>query len=128
MAPIRRAMMFSYAAAIGDEALMETHFSALTKFAPDFIASVFRGESRLFAKDGHKDMLLDGFRKAGLAVGPFRVKSAIYDYHIIASVVGGRADVWPMQKTPSQSQPTTPRISAPRPPALSLCNNLLFSA
>jgi adenylate cyclase len=65
-APIRRAMMIAYAADVGDEALMHTHLDVLNQVAPDFIASVLRGENRLFAKDEHMDMLLDGLRKAGL--------------------------------------------------------------
>ena len=67
VAPIRRAMMISYAGKVGDEALQKKHIDALNGFAPDFIASLFRGENRLFAKDEHMEMLLDGLRQAGLS-------------------------------------------------------------
>ena len=66
VAPIRRAMMIAYAAEVGDEALARTHLDELNRFAPDFIASLFRGENRLFAKQEHMDLLLGGLRKAGL--------------------------------------------------------------
>ena len=66
IAPIRRALMIAYAAEVGDEALLRTHLDELNRFAPDFIASLFRGENRLFAKPEHMDLLLDGLRKAGL--------------------------------------------------------------
>ena len=66
VAPIRRAMMIAYAAEIGDEGLLRNHLDELNRFAPDFIASLFRGENRLFAKDEYMNMLLDGLRKAGL--------------------------------------------------------------
>ena len=58
--------MIAHAAEIGDAALMRTHLDALKSFSPGFIASLFRGENRLFAKDEHMDMLLDGLRKAGM--------------------------------------------------------------
>jgi adenylate cyclase len=66
VAPIRRAMMIAYAAQVGDQALLQTHLDAVSKFAPDFIASLFRGENRLFAREEHMEMVLDGLRKAGL--------------------------------------------------------------
>jgi adenylate cyclase len=66
VAPIRRALMIAYAAEIGDETLLRTHLDDLNNFAPDFVASLFRGENRCFAKDEHMNMLLDGLRKAGL--------------------------------------------------------------
>jgi len=65
-APIRRVMMVAYAAEIGDQDLLDTHLAPLTSFTPDFIASLFRGENRLFANDKHMELLLDGLRKAGL--------------------------------------------------------------
>ena len=67
IAPICRAMMIAYAAEIGDQGLLDTHLEALNSFSPDFIASLFRGENRLFAKQEHMDLLLDGLTKAGLA-------------------------------------------------------------
>lgn len=65
-APIRRALMIVHAAKIGNRALLERHLSELTQFAPDFIASLFRGENKPFHQDEHMTMLLDGLRKAGL--------------------------------------------------------------
>ena len=64
VAPIRRAMMIAYAAETGDADLLKTHLDALTGFSPDFIASLFRGENRLFAKQQHMDLLLTGLSKA----------------------------------------------------------------
>jgi TolB-like protein len=66
VAPIRRALMIAYAADVGDDELLKTHIDALNSFAPDFVASLFRGENRAFAKDDHMALLLDGLRKAGL--------------------------------------------------------------
>ena len=45
--------------------LMKTHLGELTRFAPNFIDSLFRGENRLFQQPEHMEMLLDGLRKAG---------------------------------------------------------------
>ncbi len=67
VAPIRRAMMIAHAAQVGDRTLLQTHLDALNKFAPHFIASLFRGENRLFARKEHMEMLLNGLRKAGLS-------------------------------------------------------------
>lgn len=66
-APIRRVMMISYAAEIEEKDLLNTHLTALNNFAPDFIASLFRGENRPFAQQDHMDLLLEGLRKAGLS-------------------------------------------------------------
>ncbi len=66
VAPIRRAMMIAYAAEVGNEKLLQTHLDELNRFAPDFIASLFRSENRLFARDEHMEILLDGLRKAGV--------------------------------------------------------------
>jgi len=65
-APIRRAMMIAYAAEAGDQQLLNTHLDELTRFAPDFIDSLFRGENKLFQQPEHMEMLLNGLRKAGL--------------------------------------------------------------
>ena len=66
VAPIRRALMIAYAAEVGDEMMLHTHLDEVNRFAPDFIPSLFRGENRIFTKEEHMDMLLDGLRKAGL--------------------------------------------------------------
>ncbi len=64
-APIRRAMMISYAAENGRRELMETHLNELMSWAPDFIDSLFRGENRPFQKEEHMNLLLNGLRRAG---------------------------------------------------------------
>ena len=46
--------------------MLKTHLDELTRFAPDFIDSLFRGENQLFQQPKHMEMLLDGLRKAGL--------------------------------------------------------------
>ena len=68
-APLRRAMMVAYAAEVGDEALQRTHLDKLNSFVPVFIPNLLQGEKRIFPKDEHMNMLLDGLRKAGLAEG-----------------------------------------------------------
>ena len=65
-APIRRAMMIAYAAEAGDQQMLKTHLDELTRFAPEFIDSLFRGDNQLFQQPEHMEMLLDGLRKAGL--------------------------------------------------------------
>lgn len=65
-APIRRAMMVAYAGEISDLDMQREHLAVLQQSTPDFIASLFRGENRLFAKDEHMEILLSGLRKAGL--------------------------------------------------------------
>jgi len=65
--PFRRAMMVAYAAEAGNQALLETHRAELMRSTPDFIASVFRGQNQTFQKPEHREMLLDGLRKAGFS-------------------------------------------------------------
>ena len=64
--PFRRVLMIVYAAQSGDEALMRTNLEKLDSFAPDFIPSLFSGESRPLRQPAHMKMLLDGLRSAGL--------------------------------------------------------------
>ena len=64
--PFRRVLMIVYAAQSGDEALMRTNLEKLNSFAPDFIPSLFSGESRPLRQPAHMKMLLDGLRSAGL--------------------------------------------------------------
>lgn len=66
-APIRRVLMIVYAAEVGDAPLLRTHLERLQSIAPDFVASLFRGDYRPFHRPEHMTMLLDGLRKAGLA-------------------------------------------------------------
>lgn len=73
-APIRRALMISYAAANGRSETMETHLNELMSWAPDFIDSLFRGENRPFQREEHMKMLLDGLRKAGFPQTSSRIR------------------------------------------------------
>ncbi len=59
--------MIAYAAATGNQSLLETHHAELMRFAPDFIDSTIRGEHRMFQKPEHMEMLLNGLRKAGFS-------------------------------------------------------------
>jgi adenylate cyclase len=65
-APIRRALMIAYAAEVGDASLLHTHLEKVQSVAPDFVASLFRGDYRPFHRPEHMQMLLDSLRKAGL--------------------------------------------------------------
>ena len=65
-APVRRVLMIAYAAETGDAALLRLHLEKLQSVAPDFIASVFRGDYRPFHRPEHMALLLDSLRKAGL--------------------------------------------------------------
>jgi len=47
-APIRRALMIARNARAGDMARARTEMAVLNSFAPDFIASVFRGQNPVF--------------------------------------------------------------------------------
>ena len=64
--PFRRVLMIVYAAKSGDEVLMRTNLEKLNSFAPDFIPSLFGGESRPLRQPAHMKRLLDGLRDAGL--------------------------------------------------------------
>ena len=64
-APIRRAMMIAHAAETENKSILEQHYKALSQSSPDFISSLFRGENRIFQKQEHTDILLNGLRKAG---------------------------------------------------------------
>jgi adenylate cyclase len=66
-APIRRVLMIAHAAEAGDAGLLRAHLGSLQRVAPDFIASLFRGDYRVFRNPEHETMLLDSLRKAGLA-------------------------------------------------------------
>ena len=59
-APIRRALMIAYATEEDNLDLANFHFSALNKFAPNFIKSVLSGENILFADGKHKERLNAG--------------------------------------------------------------------
>ena len=65
--PLRRVLMIVYAANAGDQTLLRENLEKLQGFAPDFIPSLFRGETQPFRKPEHMKLLLDGLRKAGLS-------------------------------------------------------------
>ena len=51
---------------IADFARAEQEKATLKGFAPDFVASLFRGENQVFARSEDMDHLLEGLRLAGL--------------------------------------------------------------
>ena len=62
-----RVLMVAYAAETGNQPLLETHRAELTRYAPDFVGSLFRGENQMFQKPELEAILLDGLRKAGFS-------------------------------------------------------------
>ena len=65
-APIRRALMIACSARAGDMARARSEIAVLDSFAPDFIASLFRGQNPVFTRKEDMEHLLDGLRLAGL--------------------------------------------------------------
>jgi tetratricopeptide (TPR) repeat protein len=63
-APIRRAIMIACCARAGDLQKAAQERVVLDGFAPDFIASLFRGENRVFTRPDDIEHLLDGLRLA----------------------------------------------------------------
>jgi hypothetical protein len=65
-APIRRALMIACHARAGDLQKAAQERAVLDGFAPDFIASLFRSENRVFTRPEYEDMeyLLEGLRPA----------------------------------------------------------------
>jgi hypothetical protein len=64
--PFRRVLMIAYAAQSGDEALLHSNIEKLQSFAPDFIPSLFSGETVPFRRPQDMEALLAILRKAGL--------------------------------------------------------------
>jgi adenylate cyclase len=64
--PIRRAIMIACCARAGDLARATQESATLQGFAPDFIASLFRGENPVFTRREDMEHLLEGLRLAGL--------------------------------------------------------------
>ena len=64
-APIRRALMIACAARAGDLEHAARERATLDSFAPHFIASLFRGENRVFSRTEDMEHLLEGLRLAG---------------------------------------------------------------
>jgi hypothetical protein len=63
-APIRRAIMIACCARGGDLQKAAQERAVLDGFAPDFIASLFRGENRVFTRTEDMEHLLDSLRLA----------------------------------------------------------------
>jgi adenylate cyclase len=63
-APIRRSIMIACCARAGDLLRAAQERAVLDGFAPDFIASLFRGENRVFTRPEDMAHLLDGLRLA----------------------------------------------------------------
>jgi tetratricopeptide (TPR) repeat protein len=63
-APIRRSIMIACCARAGDLQKAAQERAVLDGFAPDFIASLFRGENRVFTRPEDMEHLLDGLRLA----------------------------------------------------------------
>jgi adenylate cyclase len=63
-APIRRSIMIACCARAGDLPRAAQERAVLDGFAPDFIASLFRGENRVFTRPEDMEHLLDGLRLA----------------------------------------------------------------
>jgi tetratricopeptide (TPR) repeat protein len=61
-APARRAIMIACCARAGDLQRAEQERAVVEGFAPDFIASLFRGENRVFTRPADMEHLLDGLR------------------------------------------------------------------
>lgn len=66
-APIRRALMIACSAQAGDMVRARSEIAVLDGFAPEFIASLFRGENQVFARKEDMENLLGGLRLAGLS-------------------------------------------------------------
>jgi adenylate cyclase len=66
-APIRRALMIACSAQAGDMARARSEIAVLDSFAPNFIASLFRGHNPVFTRKEDMENLLIGLRLAGLS-------------------------------------------------------------
>ena len=64
--PFRRVLMIAYAAQAGDESLLHSNIEKLQSFAPDFIPSLFSGESLPLRRPQDMQALLGILRTAGL--------------------------------------------------------------
>ena len=65
-APIRRAIMIACCALAGEMDHAARERTVLDGFAPDFLASLFRGENKVFHRQEDMAHLLDGLRAAGV--------------------------------------------------------------
>ena len=64
--PFRRVLMIAYAAQVGDESLLHANIEKLQSFAPEFIPSLFSGDSVPLRRPEDMQALLGILRKAGL--------------------------------------------------------------
>jgi hypothetical protein len=62
--PIRRAIMIACCARAGELQRAAQERAVLDGFAPDFVASLFRGENRVFTRPEGMEHLLEGLRLA----------------------------------------------------------------
>jgi TolB-like protein/protein involved in temperature-dependent protein secretion len=67
--PLRRAIMIACCAQLGDQARAARELAVLNGFAPDFIASLLRGDFQVFREPEAMTNMLDSLRLAG-AAGP----------------------------------------------------------
>jgi tetratricopeptide (TPR) repeat protein len=63
--PIRRTIMIACCARAGDSTRAAQESTAIRTFAPDFIASLFRGENPVFTRREDMEHLLEGLHLAG---------------------------------------------------------------
>ena len=63
--PLRRAILIASCAQLGDQARAAKELAALNNIAPDFTASLFRGDFQVFRKPEDMAHLLDSLRLAG---------------------------------------------------------------
>jgi tetratricopeptide (TPR) repeat protein len=63
--PLRRAIMIACCARLSDQVRSAHELAVLKGFAPDFIASLFRGDFQVFRKPEDMTHLLDSLRLAG---------------------------------------------------------------
>ncbi|GEM_PF-3144437 len=63
--PLRRAIMSACCAQMGDQGRAERELAVVNGFAPDFVASLFRGDFKVFRRPEDMEHLLDGLRLAG---------------------------------------------------------------
>jgi len=68
--PLRRAIMIACCARLGDHARAGRELAVLNGFAPEFIASLFRGDFQVFRKPDDMTHLLDSLRLAGVTEVP----------------------------------------------------------
>jgi TolB-like protein len=68
--PLRRVIMIACRARLGDQARAAKELAVLNGFAPEFMASLFRGDFQVFRRPEDMAHLLDSLRLAGVSEGP----------------------------------------------------------